>query len=132
MDTAQKLICKKLGADDDYQSLLNVKKHRGAPYRAVKNEHNQLLHDGSGHWLLIFCSNGRIQICDSLKTSLSWVNKKCIHALYKSCVKEFIVRFLLVQKQTDGHNCGPFAIAFAAEILDEKSPMEARFDVKIM
>ena len=29
MDAAQKLICKKLGADDDYQFVLNVQKHRG-------------------------------------------------------------------------------------------------------
>ena len=32
----------------------------------------------------------------------------------------------------DGYNCGPFAVAFAAEILDGKSPIEARFDVKKM
>ena len=68
MNAAQKLIYKKLGADDDYQSVLNVQKRQGAPYRAVKNEHIQLLHDGSGHWLLSFCSNGRIQIYDSFKT----------------------------------------------------------------
>ena len=47
MDSAQKLLCEELGADDDYQSVLNVQKRRGAPYRAVKNEHIQLLHDGS-------------------------------------------------------------------------------------
>ena len=129
MDAAQKLICKKVEADDDYQSVINVQKRRGAPYRAVKNEHIQLFHDGSGHWLLTFCSNGRIQICDSLKTSLSRVNRKCVHELYKNYVKEFIVSFSPVQKQTDGYNCGPFAIAFAAKILDGKSPMGARFDV---
>ena len=96
MDAAQKLICKKLGADDDYQSVLNVQKHRAAPYPAVKNEHIQLLHDAYGHWLLTFCSNGRIQVCDSLKTSLSLVNRNCVHALYKTCVKKFIVSFLYV------------------------------------
>ena len=108
------------------------KKNRRALYRALQNEHIQLLHDRSLHWLLTFSSNGRIHICDSLKTSLSRVNIKCVHALYKNCVKEFIVSFLLVQKQTDGYNCGPFAIAFAAEILDEKSPEEAGFDVERM
>ena len=50
MDATKRLICKKLGAHDDYESILIVQKHRGAPYRAVKNEHIQLLHDGSGHW----------------------------------------------------------------------------------
>ena len=28
-----------------------------------------------------------------------------------------------VQKQTDGYNWGPFTLAFAAEILDGKSPV---------
>ena len=37
--------------------------------------------------------------------------------------------FLPVRKQPDGYNCGPFAIAFAAEIIDGKSPMDAHFDV---
>ena len=62
MDATKRLICKKLGAHDDYESVLNVQKRRGAPYRAVKNEHIQLLHDDSGHWQLTFCSNGRIHI----------------------------------------------------------------------
>ena len=44
-------------------------------------------------------------------------------------VKEFIVSFLPIQKQTDEYNCDSLAIAFAVEILDGKSPMEARFDV---
>ena len=36
MDAAQKLICKELGADDDYKSVLNVRKRRDTPYCAVK------------------------------------------------------------------------------------------------
>ena len=76
MDTAQKSVYKKLGADNDYQSVVNVQKYQGAPYRAVKNEHIQLMYDDSGHWQLAFCSNERIQNCDSLKTSLSRVNRK--------------------------------------------------------
>ena len=87
-----------------------------------------------------FCSNGKIQICDSFKTSLSRANRKCDHALCKNhaiimiihYVKEFSVSFLPVQKQTDGYICGPFTIAFAAEILDGKSPLEVRFDMERM
>ena len=53
-DAAQKLTWKEPGADGDYQSLLNVQNRRSAPYRAVKNEHIQLLHDGSGHYGYLF------------------------------------------------------------------------------
>ena len=59
MDAAQQLICKELGIE--YQSVLNVQKTFGA----VDDEHVQLLHDGSDHWFLSFCSSGRVQICDS-------------------------------------------------------------------
>ena len=55
---------------------------------------------------------------------------RALHAFYKNCVKEFIVSSLLVLNQNDGYNCGLFAIAFAAEILDEKSSMEARSHVE--
>ena len=37
MDAAQKSICKKLGAYNDYKSVLNVRKRRDAPYCDVKN-----------------------------------------------------------------------------------------------
>ena len=76
-----------------------------------------------------------LQICDSLKTKLNRVSMKCVHVLYRNMVGasgKFISTFLPVQKQTDGYNCGPLSIAYAAEILDGKSPIEASFDVKKM
>ena len=37
--------------------------------------------------------------------------------------------FLPVQRQQNGYNCGLFAVAFAAEILGSKSPIDAVFNV---
>ena len=45
---------------------------------------------------------------------------------------EQIAAFLPVQKQQDGHSCGPFAIVNAAEILDGRCPSEVVFDVNKM
>ena len=42
-----------------------------------------------------------------------------------------VLSFLPVQRQPDGYNYGLFAIAFAAEILDGKSPSEAIFSKAI-
>lgn len=131
MDAAQVLICKALGVKS-YQSVLNCQKQVKYPYTAVDNEHVQLLHDGNNHWLLTFCSSGRIQICDSLKTDLSRVTRKSINSIYRKCVDnsgKMQITFLKVQKQNDGYNCGLFAIAFAAELLNGTSPMDACFDV---
>ena len=135
MDAAQKLICKEIGTDESYQSVLNSEKKTIDPFHPVSQEHVQLLHDGANHWFLSFCSNGRVQVCDSLRSSLTRSSRKSIRSLYKHYVAdggEQIVTFLPVQKQPDGHNCGPFAIDYAAEILDGRSPSKAVFDVNKM
>ena len=67
MDAAQILICKEIGTDESYQSVLNSEKKTIDPFHPVSQEHVQLLHDGANHWFLSFCSNGRIQVCDSLR-----------------------------------------------------------------
>ena len=60
----------------------------------------------------------------------------CVKSLYKHCVNDdgvtLPVTFLPVQKQPDGCNCGPFAIAYAAELVAGNSPIDARFDVPEM
>ena len=60
---------------------------------------------------------------------------KCVDALYKNVAGEFVKvtpTFEPVYKQTDGRCCSPFAVAYAAKILDRKLPMEAVFDVNEM
>ena len=135
MDPAQKLICKTLGEEDNYQSVLNTQKNAAMPFNPVYNDHIQLLHDGGSYWFLSFCSSGRVQICDSLKSTLNRSFMKSVYSLYKHVVGEFEKvkpNFLPAHKQTDGFNCGPFAIAYAAEILHGRSSMEAIFDVRKM
>ena len=96
-------------------------------------EHIQLLHDGRNHWILSFCSNGRVQVCDSLNTALTRSSRKAIRSLYMHYFSgDEVISFLPVQRQPDGYNCGLFAIAFAAEILDGKSPSQAIFSVDEM
>ena len=71
----------------------------------------------------------RVQVCDSLPLSLTHPSRKSIRSLYKHYGGEQIVTFLPSQKQPDAYNCGPFAIAYATEILDGRCPSEAVFDV---
>ena len=130
MDAAQKLICEEIGTPFTFQTVLNSQKKDVEPYR---EEHIQLLHDGRNHWILSFCSNGRVQVCDSLNTALTRSSRKATRSLYKDYFSgDEVISFLPVQRQPDGYNCGLFAIAFAAEILDGKSPSEAIFSVDEM
>ena len=75
--------------ENEYQSVLNLQKKGCASSRTVNDEHIQFLHDGRNHWFLSFCSNGRIQICDSLRTTLSRVSQKCVNELYRNCKDEW-------------------------------------------
>ena len=125
MDAAQKLICKALCKIDSYQSVLNSEKKRNYSLRVVNNEHIQLLHDGNNHLLLSFCSSGRVLICDSLKSNAGRITQSRLNALYQNLKGttsgKLTLSFLPVQKQEHRFNCGPFIIAYAAEILDGKS-----------
>ena len=133
MDAVQKLICEEIGTPFTFQTVLNSQEKDVDPYRALYEEHIQLLHDGRNHWILSFCSNGRVQVCDSLNTALTRSSRKAIRSLYKHYSSgDEVISFLPVQRQPDGYNCGHFAIPFAAEILDGKSPSEAIFSVDEM
>ena len=81
MDAAQKLICKEIGTDESYQSVLNSEKKTIDPFHTPSQENVQLLHDGPNHWFLNFCSNGRVQVCDSLRSSLTRFARKSIRSL---------------------------------------------------
>ena len=114
-----------------FQSVLNSQKRVSDPYQAVLEDHVQLLHDGQNHWFLSVCTNGCVQIYDSLHTTLTRSARKAIQSLYKHYFQQPI-SFLPVQRQPDSFNCGLFAIAYAAEIIDGKSPSEAVFAVDLM
>ena len=134
MDAAQKLICQVTGKIECYQSVLNSQKKR-VPYYPVGNEHLQLLHDGANHWLLSCNFNGGVHVLDSLRTNLSVVTKRCLKALYKPLLddnRKLVVTLLPVNKQNDGFNCGLYAIAFAADIINGLFPMDSQYDVSKM
>ena len=89
-------------------------------------------HKTNNHWFLSFCSNDRVQICDSINSTLIETSKKSIQVLYGNFSRDnanVMVTFSPVQNQQDGHNCAVFAVAFAVEILDCKSPIGAVFHV---
>ena len=88
MDAAQKLICKEIGTDESFQSVLNSEKKTIDPFHPVSHEQVQLLHDGVNHWFLSFCSNRRVQVCDSLRSSLTRSSRKSIRSLHKHYVAD--------------------------------------------
>ena len=134
MDSAQKLIWKSLDNLVSWQFILNWQR-RGTPFHNLREDHIQLMHDGINHWLLLFNSNGRVQVCNSLYETLGSITKRCLKALYKSLLDKdgkLSVTMIPVQKQKDSSSCGLFAIAFATNIQEEISPVESEFNVTSM
>ena len=89
------------------------------------------MHDGTSHWLLLFNSNDRVQVCDILYETLDSVAKRCLKALYKSLLDKdgkLSVTMIMVQKQNDSSSCGLFAIAFATNIVEGISPAESELN----
>ena len=75
------------------------------------------------------------QVCNSLHTKISSVTKECLKALYKSLIEKdgkLTIKIVPVQTQKDGYNCGLFAIAFAADIVQGISPTESCFQISRM
>ena len=60
---AQILLSRKFG--NVHQSVLYCRKPEN--FQPVQREHLQLMHDGKDHWVLVFCSRDRVQVCDSLR-----------------------------------------------------------------
>ena len=92
-------------------------------YATVKSEHIQLLHDGKKHWFFSFCFSGHVQKCDSLKNHAGLFTLTSLNVLYRN-FKDTSSRKTTLRFQL---RC--IAIVYAAEILDGKSPIDARFDV---
>ena len=136
MDTAQILICKALGNQDLYQSVLNTQKRRVAKYQPVDSKHIQLLHDGKRHWLMTYCADGKIFIRDSMGGTLNRKTHKSVSALYKYCTDKhgkLDLTYLPVQRKQDGHTWWAFCCRICGRgVVAGKSPVEASFIVKEM
>ena len=93
----------------------------------------QILHDGNLHWVIIStygCSLGEVFLMDSLFNGRIADHTKrqiCSIVNYEQDVLKIIA--LPVQQQSNGVDCGVFAIAFISYILSQhKSPIDAKFN----
>ena len=135
MDIAQKFVCKSLGRLESWQLVSNWQKKCCTFSQNAGENHIQSLHKGVNHWLLSFNSISQVQVCNSLHTKISSVTKECLKALYKSLIEKdgkLTITIVPVQTQKDGYNCGLFAIAFAADIVQGISPTESCFQISRM
>ena len=123
MDAAQRIICETINTT--FQTVLHSKN----PDRFVESEreHLQLLNNNKKHWFLAGSFNNivSVSVYDSFTNELSATAKECIKSLFsfaRLSNGRIPVRILNLPKQTDGNNCGAYAIAYAADIMSGTLP----------
>ena len=93
----------------------------------------QILHDGRFHWVAISsygCQEGEIFLMDSLFSGrIANHTKRQICCILNCASDELKVKVLPVQQQTNGVDCGVFAVAFVYHILStKKTPTDISFE----
>jgi hypothetical protein len=92
----------------------------------------QILHSSSNHWVMVSnigCCAGQLNYYDSLYHSITPSVKRQIRSLYADEIK---VNIMPVQQQTNGSDCGIFAVAFTASLLHGQDPCQATYDTTVM
>ena len=92
-----------------------------------------VLHDGDRHWIAVStlgCEPGEIVYMDRLFSGrISEQVKQQICAIMHSPVSELKVRFISVQKQRNGVDCGIFVLALITYLMQtERYPTTVAFD----
>ena len=100
----------------------------------ASGEFIQILHTGSDHWLCISsigCSPGVVHLFDSFYNDviLTEVEEQTQDLLGS---KQVDLVYVPVQQQTNGSDCGVFAIAFATCLAFGENPAHMTFDVPKM
>lgn len=94
-----------------------------ANYLIETSEFVQVLHNGHDHWLTVStigAQPGDIFVYDSKYLSVSTGVKQQIAAILCSSTENLTLKFVDVQVQTGGYDCGLFAIAFATALVHGK------------
>jgi hypothetical protein len=101
--------------------------------RAKGDQWLQIVHDGSDHWVLVakgFIQREHVLVYDS-SPGHPWRNEhvlSCMSSLLQSPEKEMTCIIKDCQRQSNGYDCGVFAIAFATSLAFGEDPAKRMYD----
>ncbi|XP_065651537.1 uncharacterized protein LOC136079568 [Hydra vulgaris] len=132
----QQIMSIQLGIDVGLQDpitdqLLSFNIHPNAPFVQVR-------HDGHLHWVCVTtygCAAGEIYLFDSFfHGAISFATKRQIYSILKCAKKYLVIKVLPIQQQTNGVDCGLYAITWARQILEVKGipPTSIMFEENCM
>ena len=122
-----------------HQQFPNLKSFENTSLLVPFSQHGtsfiQIFHDGDNHWVAVAGSKreGDVDYFDSLSgESISSSVFRQISQITHTTEPVIRINRASVQQQTNGVDCGLFAIAFLTEICFSKDPREAEFNEKKM
>ena len=102
-------------------------------FTTVDGKFVQVLHVNNNHWI---CGAGNksneVSIFDSMGGNLSQDTVHVIVRMVKCEDEELMVKLIPVQHQTNGNDCGLFALAFATDFAEGINPSERYYDEKAL
>ena len=128
MDAAQLLLKK---VNPAMQGLQSVTRGITMNFDVEPGEFVQILHNGHGHWLTISTvgnDHPQVEVYDSVYSCCPTLCKAQIAALLSTKQPAVQLKYMDVQMQAGGYDCGLFAIAFATAIVFGKQPGLFCFD----
>ena len=128
MDAAQTLLKK---ANPAMPGLQSVMLGTTMNFDIEPGEFVQILHNGHEHWLTISSvgnEHPQVEVYDSLYSCCPTICKAQIAALLATKQPTIELKYMDVQMQSGGYDCGLFAIAFATAIVFGKEPGLFSFD----
>ena len=100
-------------------------------FNVEPGEFVQILHNGKDHWVTISTigtKHPEVFVYDSLYSTAPNELQQQIAALLHTQEKSITLKFAKVSMQTNGSDCGVYAIAFATALCLGKSPQKLLFD----
>ena len=102
-------------------------------FATVDGEFVQVLHMNNNHWI---CAAGNrkdeVSVYDSMGGNLSKDTVHVIARMVKYEDKELMVKLIPLQHETNGNDCGLFALAFASDFAEGIDPSEPYYDKKAL
>ncbi len=132
IDAAQILLKK---ANPAMSGLQSVVLGQTMNFDIEPGEFVQILHNGHGHWLTISTvgnEHPQVEVYDSAYSCCPTICKAQIAALLSTSQPAIELRFMDVQMQAGGYDCGLFAIAFATAVVLGQHPGLFCFDQRKM
>lgn len=127
IDSAQNVLHEQFGVP----GLQSVIHGQCCHFHVQPDEFVQILHDGKAHWATISTIGAKhteVFVYDSLHCRASESFQQQVAALLHTNEKAITLRFCKVSMQTNGNDCGVYAVAYATKLCLGASPTKLLFD----